>query len=63
MTSQDKRPSAILCSNDMTIARLEAGRRTIVRDQIGVDFMDYSDIRLAQFTTPPLTTVQMSQTE
>jgi LacI family transcriptional regulator len=58
------RPSAVLCSNDMTAigvmrAAYELGL-TVPRDLsvVGLD-----DIQMAQFTTPPLTTVQMSYIE
>lgn len=57
-------PTAILCSNDMTAIGVmrEAYQRGI---QIPRDFslIGFDDIRLAQFVTPPLTTVQMSQHE
>jgi LacI family transcriptional regulator len=57
------RPTAILCSNDMTAIGVmrEAYEYGIVipRD---LSVVGFDDIRLAQFTTPPLTTVQMSQT-
>jgi LacI family transcriptional regulator len=57
------RPTAILCSNDMTALGVmrEAYERGIVipRD---LSLVGFDDIHLAQFTTPPLTTVQMSQT-
>jgi LacI family transcriptional regulator len=58
-----QRPTAILCSNDMTAVGVmrEAYERGIVipRD---LSVVGFDDIRLAQFTTPPLTTVRMSQT-
>jgi LacI family transcriptional regulator len=58
-----QRPTAILCSNDMTAVGVmrEAYERGIVipRD---LSLVGFDDIRLSQFTTPPLTTVQMSQT-
>jgi DNA-binding LacI/PurR family transcriptional regulator len=58
-----KRPTAILCSNDMTAVGVmrEAYEYGIVipRD---LSLIGFDDIRLSQFTTPPLTTVQMSQT-
>jgi LacI family transcriptional regulator len=55
-------PTAIICSNDMSAigvlrAAFEAGV-TVPRD---LSLVGFDDIRLAQFTTPPLTTVQMSQ--
>jgi len=57
-------PTAILCSNDMTAIGVmrEAYQRGI---QIPSDLslIGFDDIRLAQFVTPPLTTVQMSQRE
>jgi DNA-binding LacI/PurR family transcriptional regulator len=57
-------PSGILCSNDMTAIGVmrEAYERgiTVPRD---LSVVGFDDIRLAQFMIPPLTTVQMSQTE
>jgi LacI family transcriptional regulator len=57
------RPTAILCSNDMTAVGVmrEAYEYGVVvpRD---LSLVGFDDIRLSQFTTPPLTTVQMSQT-
>jgi LacI family transcriptional regulator len=57
------RPTAILCSNDMTAIGVmrEAYEYGIVipRD---LSVVGFDDVRLSQFTTPPLTTVQMSQT-
>jgi LacI family transcriptional regulator len=57
-------PTAVLCSNDMTAIGLmrEAYERNIkVPEELSV--VGFDDIRLAEFTTPPLTTVQMSQKE
>jgi DNA-binding LacI/PurR family transcriptional regulator len=56
-------PTAILCSNDMTAIGVmrEAYEYGIVIPQ-DLSVVGFDDIRLAQFTTPPLTTVQMSQT-
>src|SRR5580704_6458026 len=63
LASLPQRPTAILCSNDMTAVGVmrEAYERGIVipRD---LSLVGFDDIRLSQFTTPPLTTVQMSQT-
>src|ERR1700732_1541936 len=57
------RPTAILCSNDMTAVGVmrEAYEYGVIvpRD---LSLVGFDDIRLSQFTTPPLTTVQMSQT-
>jgi LacI family transcriptional regulator, galactose operon repressor len=59
-----RRPTAVLCSNDMTAIGLmrEAYDQglNIPRD---LSVVGFDDIRLAQFMIPPLTTVQMSQTE
>ena len=56
-------PTAVLCSNDMTaigvMRQAYESRIVIPRD---LSLVGFDDIRLAQFTTPPLTTVQMSQT-
>ncbi len=59
-----RRPTAVLCSNDMTAIGLmrEAYDQglNVPRD---LSVVGFDDIRLAQFMIPPLTTVQMSQTE
>jgi LacI family transcriptional regulator len=57
-----KRPTAILCSNDMTAVGVmrEAYERGIVIPR-ELSVIGFDDIRLAEFTTPPLTTVRMSQ--
>src|SRR6266853_6007617 len=57
-------PTAVLCSNDMTAIGVmreshDAGI-SIPRD---LSVVGFDDIRLAQFVLPPLTTVQMSQSE
>jgi LacI family transcriptional regulator len=57
-----ERPTAILCSNDMTAIGVmrEAYEYGVVipRD---LSVIGFDDIRLSEFTTPPLTSVQMSQ--
>ncbi|MFZ0859858.1 MAG: LacI family DNA-binding transcriptional regulator [Candidatus Sulfotelmatobacter sp.] len=58
------RPTAVLCSNDMTAIGVmrEAYEQNIkIPDDLSV--VGFDDIRLAEFTIPPLTTVQMSQRE
>jgi DNA-binding LacI/PurR family transcriptional regulator len=58
------RPSAILCSNDMTaigIMRQAYDYGISVPDELSV--IGFDNIRLSEFMIPPLTTVQMSQTE
>jgi LacI family transcriptional regulator len=59
-----KRPTAIVCSNDMTAFGVmrksyEVGV-AIPRD---LSVVGFDDIRFARFILPPLTTVQMSQAE
>lgn len=58
------RPSALMCSNDMTAIGVmrEAYDYGITIPQ-DLSVVGFDDIRLAQFMIPPLTTVQMSQTE
>jgi LacI family transcriptional regulator len=58
------RPTAVMCSNDMTAVG-------VMREafEIGISIpqelsvVGFDDIRFAQFMIPPLTTVQMSQSE
>ncbi len=64
LLSLPNRPTAILCSNDMTALGVmhkcyEEGL-SIPRD---LSVVGFDDIKLAQFVLPPLTTVRMSQTE
>ena len=59
-----KRPTAVMCSNDMTAIGVmrEAYEQNIkIPDDLSV--IGFDDIRMAEFTIPPLTTVQMSQRE
>jgi LacI family transcriptional regulator len=59
-----KRPTAVLCSNDMTaigVIRESYDQGVRIPDDLSV--IGFDDIRFAQFVTPPLTTVQMSQAE
>ncbi len=64
LASLKSRPTAVMCSNDMTAVGVmreafEFGI-TIPKD---LSVVGFDDVRLAQFMIPPLTTVQMSQTE
>src|SRR5208337_598216 len=64
LLSLPKRPTAVVCSNDMTALGVmrkcyEEGLH-IPRD---LSLVGFDDIRLAQFVLPPLTTVRMSQSE
>jgi LacI family transcriptional regulator len=57
-------PTAVLCSNDMTaigVMREAYDRNIKIPDDLSL--IGFDDIRLSEFTTPPLTTVQMSQAE
>jgi len=64
LTSLSNRPTAVLCSNDMTaigVMREAYDRNIRIPDDLSV--VGFDDIRMAEFTIPPLTTVQMSQHE
>jgi LacI family transcriptional regulator len=57
-------PTAVLCSNDMTaigVMREAYDHNVKIPEDLSV--VGFDDIRLAEFTIPPLTTVQMSQHE
>jgi DNA-binding LacI/PurR family transcriptional regulator len=57
-------PTAVLCSNDMTaIGVLRSAYSSGMRVPRDLSIIGFDDIRFAQFTSPPLTTVQMSRTE
>jgi LacI family transcriptional regulator len=57
-------PTAVLCSNDMTaIGVMREAYEQNVRIPENLSVVGFDDIRLTEFTTPPLTTVQMSQNE
>jgi LacI family transcriptional regulator len=58
------RPTAVLCSNDMTAIGVmrEAYDRNIKIPE-DLSLVGFDDIRLSEYTIPPLTTVQMSQKE
>jgi LacI family transcriptional regulator len=62
--SLSNRPTAVLCSNDMTaIGVMREAYDQDVKIPNDLSVIGFDDIRLAEFTIPPLTTVQMSQTE
>jgi LacI family transcriptional regulator len=55
-------PTAVLCSNDMTaIGVLREAYEQDIKIPDDLSVVGFDDIHLAEFTTPPLTTVQMSQ--
>jgi len=57
-------PTAVLCSNDMTaIGVMREAYDHDIRIPEDLSVIGFDDIRMSQFMTPPLTTVQMSQTE
>jgi len=60
----NQRPTAVMCSNDMTaigVMRQAYDLNIKIPDDLSV--VGFDDIRIAEFTIPPLTTVQMSQKE
>jgi LacI family transcriptional regulator len=59
-----ERPTALLCSNDMTaIGVMREAFELGIRVPSELSVIGFDDIRMAEFMTPPLTTVQMSQSE
>jgi LacI family transcriptional regulator len=58
------RPTAILCSNDMTaIGVLRAAYMEGLRVPQDVSVIGLDDIAFAEYTLPPLTTIRLSRTE
>jgi DNA-binding LacI/PurR family transcriptional regulator len=58
------RPTAVLCSNDLTaMGALRAVRRAGLRVPGEISIIGFDDIHLAEFTEPPLTTVRLSREE
>jgi DNA-binding LacI/PurR family transcriptional regulator len=58
------RPTAVVCSNDMTaIGVLREAYNCGIAVPADLSVVGFDDTHLAQFTIPPLTTVQMSQVE
>ena len=58
------RPTAILCSNDMTaigVMRESYGKKIPIPGELSV--IGFDNIHLAQYILPPLTTVEMSQAQ
>jgi DNA-binding LacI/PurR family transcriptional regulator len=57
-------PSAVVCSNDLTaIGVMRQAFELALAVPRDLSVVGFDDIRLAEFMIPPLTTVQMSQTE
>ena len=64
LLSARTRPTAVLCSNDVTaIGLIRKSLANGIRIPRDLSVIGFDNIRLAEFTLPPLTTVQMSQTE
>jgi DNA-binding LacI/PurR family transcriptional regulator len=58
------RPTAVICSNDKTaIGIMRKAYECGVGIPSDMSVVGFDDIRLAQYMIPPLTTVQMSQTQ
>ncbi|MGA8037048.1 MAG: LacI family DNA-binding transcriptional regulator [Candidatus Acidiferrales bacterium] len=59
-----ERPTALLCSNDMTaIGVMRAAYELDIEVPKELSVVGFDDIRMADFMVPPLTTIQMSQSE
>jgi LacI family transcriptional regulator len=59
-----ERPTALLCSNDMTaIGVMRQAFELGIKVPEDLSVVGFDDTRLADFMIPPLTTIQMSQTE
>jgi LacI family transcriptional regulator len=64
MLARPNRPTAVLCSNDMTaIGVMRKSHEAGIKLPQDLSVVGFDDIRLAQFVIPPLTTIQMSQSE
>lgn len=61
LLDMDDRPTAIMCSNDMTaIGVLHAVFDEDLRVPEDISVIGFDDVHIAQFTYPPLTTIRMS---
>ena len=64
LLSLSKRPTAVLCSNDMTaLGVMHECHKEGVSIPGDLSLVGFDDIKLAQFFLPPLTSVRMSQSE
>jgi DNA-binding LacI/PurR family transcriptional regulator len=64
LASLRNRPTAVVCSNDLTaIGVMRQAFELSLDVPRNLSVVGFDDIRLAEFMIPPLTTVQMSQTE
>lgn len=59
-----ERPTALICSNDMTaIGVIREAFELGMKVPQDLSVIGFDDIRMAEFMIPPLTTIQMSQSE
>ncbi len=59
-----ERPTAVLCSNDMTamgVMRKSYAEKIVIPEELSV--VGFDNIRITEYMTPPLTTIEMSGTE
>lgn len=64
LLSGGRKATAILCSNDLTaMGVMRRSYELGIQIPKDLSVIGFDDIRLAQFSLPPLTTVQMSQSE
>jgi LacI family transcriptional regulator len=64
LLSLAKKPTAVLCSNDMTaLGVMHKCHKEGISIPNDLSLVGFDDIKLAQFVLPPLTTVRMSQPE
>jgi LacI family transcriptional regulator len=64
LSALGEQPTALLCSNDMTaIGVLREAFELGIKVPEELSVIGFDDIRIAEFMIPPLTTVQMSQSE
>ncbi|MGC2769412.1 MAG: LacI family DNA-binding transcriptional regulator [Candidatus Acidiferrum sp.] len=64
LTAAPLGPSAVICSNDMTaIGVMREAFELTLKIPAELSVVGFDDTHFAQFTTPPLTTVRMSQAE
>jgi LacI family transcriptional regulator len=64
MLALRSRPTAVICSNDMTamgVMRKSYAEGIVIPRDLSV--IGFDNIRFTQYTLPPLTTIEMSQTE
>jgi LacI family transcriptional regulator len=64
LLTQKRRPTAILCSNDMTaLGVMRKSYELGIHIPRDLSLVGFDNIHLSEFVTPPLTTVDMSQAE